>query len=137
MQVTKLWVHPGSLYQIERQKDIFYDKSYSQNGLVCLERRILMKEKCRSLDIKIPEDMEILACGMNESFNYSMPAISYICQPIAKYAEVSLDMIISLIKSKTEIPMIKKLKPIFHFRESCGKFIEETCKSNKLAGCLS
>jgi LacI family transcriptional regulator len=79
---------------------------------------------CRSLGIRVPEDMEILVYGENEYFSYSNPTISSIHQPILRYAAVSLNMIKALIRNKVDFPMMQELKPIFNFRESCGGFTD-------------
>lgn len=77
---------------------------------------------CRTLGFHVPDDMEILVYGENEYFSYSTPTISSIQQPIIKYAEMSLKMIMSAIQNKMVFPMMQELKPVFNFRESCGDF---------------
>lgn len=79
---------------------------------------------CRALGINVPDNIEILVYGENEYFSYSTPTISSVCQPIVKYAEVSLNMVITLIDNKVDFPVVQELKPIFNFRESCGEFKE-------------
>jgi LacI family transcriptional regulator len=80
---------------------------------------------CRSIGLTVPNDIEILVFGENEYFSYSNPTISSIQQPMSKYAESSLNMIMVSIKNKVGIPMMQELTPIFSFRESCGGFIDK------------
>lgn len=78
---------------------------------------------CKTVGLNIPKDIEILVFGDNEYFSYSDPSITTIQQPMAQFAERSLNMILASIKNKVNIPMIQELTPIFNFRESCGGFI--------------
>ena len=77
---------------------------------------------CKTMGLKVPQDIEMLVFGENEYFSYSEPSITTIQQPMEQFAESSLNMILMSIKNKIDIPMIQELAPIFHFRESCGGF---------------
>lgn len=85
---------------------------------------------CRTVGLLVPKDIEILVFGENEYFSYSNPTISSIQQPITKFAESSLHMIMESIYNKVDQPMIQELTPIFNYRESCGGFIDNV-KINK------
>ena len=77
---------------------------------------------CKMAELKVPRDMEILVFGDNEYFEYSEPSLTTIQQPMELFTERSLNRMLVLIKNKTEPPMVQELKPILHFRESCGGF---------------
>ena len=78
---------------------------------------------CKSIGLVVPNEIEILVFGENEYFSYSNPTVSSVQQPISKYAQSSLNIIMVLIKNRVHIPMMQELTPIFTFRESCGGFI--------------
>ena len=80
---------------------------------------------CKAVGLNVPKDIEILVFGENEYFSYSDPPITTMQQPMEQFAERSLNMILVSIEKKMDLPMMQELTPIFHFRESCGGFIEK------------
>ncbi len=79
---------------------------------------------CKMVGLNVPKDLELLVFGENEFFDYSEPPLTTIQQPMEQFAEISLHRMLVLIKDKAELPIVKELQPIFHFRESCGGFNE-------------
>lgn len=79
---------------------------------------------CSELGVNIPRDMEIIAFGEKDYFNYMKPTISSIQQPFTQFAESALNIIIIAIENRTSIPIRQEHEPIFTFQESCGDFIQ-------------
>ncbi len=77
---------------------------------------------CKTMSLRMPEDIEILVFGENEIFSYSEPTITCILQPMEQFAESALNMLLISIKGKADHPMTEELAPLFHIRESCGGF---------------
>lgn len=80
---------------------------------------------CKTMGFKVPEDIEILVFGENEYFSFSEPTLTTIQQPMERFAESSLSMLLKSIKNEVDIPMIQELAPVFNFRESCGGLTNE------------
>jgi LacI family transcriptional regulator len=76
----------------------------------------------RSLGVRIPRDMEILAYGDNELAKHMTPSLTSIHVPIEEMGRDCLRLLMRMLESKDFTPN-SLLHPLdFVFRESCGNF---------------
>ena len=73
----------------------------------------------KDLGFNIPEDISVIAYGMNSAFEHYSPTISSFNVTSEELAESSLNMLLLLIKHDLNAVVNKNLSPHFFFRESC------------------
>lgn len=73
---------------------------------------------CQKANVRLPEDMELLAYGEYCYFNHLSPAISCVYLPMENLAETALDLLITVLDKNIKMPISRVLHEEYQFRES-------------------
>lgn len=80
---------------------------------------------CKEAGVRVPEDLELLAYGENETFPYYTPTVSCVYVPVESMAESALNLLILVLENGIDVPMGRMLHAQYAFRQSCGAFPKE------------
>ena len=106
-------------------KEIIEGKDYPSIMFISMPQQVIgTLNACQKAGVRIPDDMEILAYGTYNYFNYLSPTISCVYLPMECLAQTALDLLMTVLDKNIQMPINRILHEEYCFRESCGGFIE-------------
>ncbi len=121
------------------EKNIIYNRALSyENGRRCLEQMVEqgmdataiycandttaigVLGACKSLGIRVPEDLSILGCNDTETVQYVSPMLSSIHIPLDEMGRVAMHTLIDRVNGGHTLPLKIYLPYTIAKRESCG-----------------
>lgn len=79
-------------------------------------------EAIKELDLRVPEDIEVITFGDTKLFAHYVPSISSVYIPVESLAESALNLLLVVMDNQIETPMSRQLYADYVFRQSCGGF---------------
>lgn len=76
---------------------------------------------CKAEGIAFGKNMELFSVGQRNAFSYFLPSISMACTPAVEAAEVSLELLLTVIQDGVETRMERALEAQYIFGDTCGE----------------
>ena len=129
IQIKEQWVIDTPKRDYEggfiAMKEIIEGKDYPSIMFISMPQQVIgTLNACQKAGVRIPDDMEILAYGTYNYFNYLSPTISCVYLPMECLAQTALDLLMTVLDKNIQMAINRILHEEYCFRESCGGFIE-------------